>query len=209
MRGKALILTAIFLLSISSAFAGWEKKPQLRWSQFYSYDTRRADHQLYANRISALFTYQGQQKQQLFKIMPFLEARRNVKRDIWEREELGLEAGRDIFPWFYLGEAIQAVWLREDYQRSDQQNYNWHKERKSTESETRFMFKRNILSIEQIEFEGFLLGEYTYDFEMGAGVRNETTLGIILPLNKNMETGVNWRRIDRIHILTPMSSRHR
>ena len=199
MQIKILILSTLFLSLSFSALAYQAGKPQVRWKQLYRYDTRHEKHQLYVNRISGLFTYQDRQKKQLFKITPFFEARRNINKDVWEREELGLEVGRDICPWFYLGEAIQAVWLREDYRRSDHQNYNWHKERDSTESETRIVFRHKVFSIGGIELGGFLLGEYTYDFELGAGVRDEAALGFNLPLNKHIETEVSLRHIDRIH----------
>jgi hypothetical protein len=194
MRAKAFILTIMFLLSVSVAFAGWGQKPEFRWNQLYRYDTRHAEHELYTNRLSAGFIYRDKQGKELFKLTPFFEARRNLDRNFWERRELGVELGRDIFSWFYLGEVIQGVWLREDYC-----DYTHTKRRDSAESETRLLFKCSIFSGSHIKLDGFASNEYTYDFDIGAAVRNELTGGIILPLNKNIETVVSWRHIDRIH----------
>lgn len=194
MRTKTLFLTAAFLLSVSIAYAGWEQKPQLRWSQVYSYDNRHDDHQLYINRLSVGFRYLDKQGGELFKLTPFFEARRNVDRNLWERKELGAELGRNILPWFYLGEAIQGVWLKEDYR-----DYTHTKKRDSAESKTRLLLTHNLISNSHIKLNGFASDEYIYDFDIGAGVRNELSGGVILPLNKNIETGLSWRHIDRIH----------
>jgi hypothetical protein len=197
-RIRTLSLTVLVLLSASAAFAGWEQKPQLRWSQWYRYDTRHDHDQLYVNRVSAVFTYKDKQDKQLFQVSPFAEARRNVEKNVWEREELGVEAGKDIFSWLYLGEAIQAVWLKEEYHRGDQ-FFSWQKQRKTTEAETRLMLSHDLFSLRKIMLKGFVLDEYTYDMVLGSGTRNEIAFGVIVPLNKYIETALDWRHIDRIH----------
>ena len=184
----------MFFLFTSGAFAVWDKKPEFRWQQLYRYDLRQNNHQLYTNRLSLIFNYLDNQQKCLFKVMPFFEIRRNIDKDLWERKELGIEIGKDIFPWVYLGEGIQRSWRKEDYRY-----YRNYEKRDHTESETRLMFSRNLLPKKFLTLKGFILNEYTYDFDRGAGICNEVAIGLIAPLGKYIETGINWRHIDRIH----------
>lgn len=195
MKAKAVILTSSFLgLFISSVFAYWDKKPQFRWMQLLRYDTRHADHNLYTNHLSATFNYLGKKEKPLLKLIPFFELRRNVDKGLWERKELGIEIGKDIFSWLYLGQGIQAVWLKEAYREVP-----IGRSRDSTESETRLVFSRNFFSHKHISVKGYLLDEYTYDFGRGEGTRNEVAIGLNMPIGKFIETDINWRHIDRIH----------
>jgi len=195
MKIKTLLLLALPLLFFSSiGFAGWDRKPEFRFNQLYRFDLRKHDHQLYTNRISAGFLYRDTQEKALFKLEPFFEARRNLKKGIWERELLGIEIGKDIFPWVYLGEAIQQSWIKEDYRY-----HTIFESKNHAESVTRLLFSRNILSNDHIKLKGFVLDEYTFDFDRGAGICNEVAIGVIAPITKYVEAGVNWRHIDRIH----------
>lgn len=195
MRGRILILCGVFLLVFTSAtFASWEKKPRIRWEQIYHYDLREPDHELYTNRISLAFNYLGAEQNLLFRITPFFEIRRNIDKDLWQRKELGAEIGKDIFPWLYLGQAFQKGWMKEDYRyRAD------YAKRDYAESETRLLFSHNLLSAKYLKLKGFVLNEYTYDFDRGKGARNEAAIGLIVPIGKYIETTINWRHIDRIH----------
>lgn len=195
MKVKTVILASSFLgLLISSVFAHWDKKPQFRWTQLLRYDLRHNDHNLYTNHLSASFNYLDKKEKPLFKLIPFFETRINVDEGIWEREELGIEIGKDIFPWLYLGEGIQAVWLKEAYRQVP-----LGRSRDSTESETRLVFSRNLFSNKHISVKGYFLGEYTYDFGRGEGTRNEVAIGLTTPIGKFIETDIHWRHIDRIH----------
>lgn len=187
----AVILSSIWL---TSSFASSGKNFELRWQQGYRYDLRRSDYQLYINRVSCVFTRNDKQDKELLKLEPFFEIRRNTDKGIWERKELGVEIGRGIFPWFYLAQGIQAVWLKENYL-----DYTSLKGRDSVESETRLLFTHNFFPNSRMKLKGFALDEYTYDFDMGAAVRNELALGLSVALNKHMETAINWRHIDLIH----------
>lgn len=187
----AIILSLTWLIS---SFAFPDKNFEFSWQQGYRYDLRRDNRQLYINRLSSVFSLKNKQDEALFKLEPLFEFRRNIDTNIWERKELGVEIGKNIFPWLYLGEGIQAVWLREDYRQ-----YTTHKRRDALESETRLLFTQRIFSNKHIELSGFILDEYTYDFDIGAGVRNEVAFGLIIPLNKYLKTNINWRHIDLIH----------
>ena len=195
MKPRIIVLVVLFLgLLVSAVFASWNKKPQIRWMQLYRHDLRDEDQELYANRLSATFSYWDKKEKPLLKLMPFFEFRRNVAEGFWERKEAGIEIGKDIFPWFYLGEGIQAVWLREAYRQ-----FPPGKSRDSTEAETRLVFSQNLFSHKGISVKGYLLGEYTYDFDRGEATRNEVTMGLITPIGKYLETSLSWRHVDRIH----------
>lgn len=190
MKIKTLIPTLIFLLYASAAFAAFDKKPEFRLEELYRYDKREDNHHLYTNRASAAFTYRDNKDKALFRLKPFFEIRRNIEKHFWERKEWGVEIGKDVFEWFYLGEAIQRVWYKEDFQ--ERQVY---KRGNDTESETRLLLSHKLIS----KLGGFFLNEYTYDFNKGAGIRNEAVLGLVMPLNKYLEAQIDWRHIDRIH----------
>lgn len=196
MKAKTFVLAGLFFLGlfISSVFACWDRRPQFRWMQLYRYDLRQDKHQLYTNRLSATFNCLRKKEKPLLKLMPFFEIRRNIRRDLWERKELGIEIGRDIFSWFYFGQGIQAVWLKEEYREIPV-----GKSRDSAESETRLVLSHKLISHKHISVKGYLLGEYTYDFDIGSGTRNELAIGLTAPIGKYIETDINWRHIDRIH----------
>lgn len=186
-------ILAIFLF-ISESSATKISRPEFRFKEQYRHDNRRSRHRLNINRLSISVDYLGDAKSTLFKITPFFEIRRNTAKGMLERKELGIEIGKDIFPWVYVGQAIQRGWMKEDYL-----SYLDYKKRDYIESETRFLLSYNILSNKYIKLKGFVLDEFTYDFDTDTGVRNELALGFIIPVNKYLETEANWRHIDRMH----------
>lgn len=194
MKNKILFSAGIFLSLISLSAFAWTNKPEFRWEQLYRYELRWENHQLYVNRFSAAFNYPKKQEHPLFKVTPYFEIRRNINRDVWERKELGVEIGKDITDWFYLGEAIQKGWIREDYR-----NYRDYEKRDYAESETRLLFSHALVKNKHINLEGFILDEYTYDFNAGAGVRNELAVGVVMPVGKYTQMNMHCRHIDRVH----------
>ena len=195
LKVKIIVFLALsFLFIFSSAYAGWAQKPEFRLTYLYHCDLRQAMRNAYMVYISAAFSYLDDEGKTLLKLMPFLETRRNIRWDIWEKESLGIEIGKDIFSWLYFGEAIQQVWAKEDY-------HDWYiplyVKRDYMESVTRLCFTHNLLSAKNFKLKGFVLNEFTYDFDRGAWLRNEVAIGIILPLSKYIETKVNWGHIKR------------
>ncbi len=174
--------------------AAWDRKPHFRWTQRYRHDLRQDNHQLYLNRFSPELNYLDKQNKSLVKFIPFFEIRRNIDKDLWERKELGIEIGKDIFSWLYLGEAIQKGWMKEDYS-----TYANYEKRDYLESETRLLLSHNLLASKYIKLKAFILDEYTYDFDKGEIRRNELAAGLVIPIGKYIETETNWRHIDRIH----------
>lgn len=190
---KFKITLAFILLFSVNAFA-WDNRPQLRWQQYYRHDLRKDQGHLYANRFSAVFNFANKDSEQLFKLIAYMEARRNFDRSVWERNEIGLELGKDITGWLYLGQAIQRVWTKEDFRE-----YRDIEERDDTESESKFMLSHLLVESKYISLKGFILDEYTYNFSDGRANRNEVAIGLIVPIANRIETGINWRHIDRIH----------
>lgn len=197
MGKKVLTFTFILWLaglSCSFAFSHRDRKFKFSWKQGYRYDLRQDNHQLYINRFSFIFNCLGGIDKPLLKLMPFFEIRRNIDKDLWERKELGVEIGKDIFSWLYIGGSMQKGWMKEDHRY-----YANYEKRDYTELETRLLFNHNLISNKYIKLKGFLLNEYTYDFDKGQARRNELVAGLIIPLAKFIETEVDWRHIDRIH----------
>ena len=188
-------LTISCLFTFSSACAGWAKKPEFRLTHLYRYDLRQDFRSLYSDRVSIAFTYLDSQEKPLFKLMPFFEIRRNVERDFWVRKEAGIEIGKDVFSWLYLGESIQKIWMKEDFR-------NWNPPMYETidrmELEARLCFSHILLSARNFKLKGFLLEEYTFDVDDGKGTLNEVAAGVILPIGKYIETALNWRHTDRV-----------
>jgi hypothetical protein len=194
---KTSILVLLFLalfLFVSRTLEAKFSKPEFRLKELYRYDIRRGEHKLYTTHLSLSSKLMDAKENVLFKITPFFEIRHNIRKHLWERKELGLEIGKDIFPSLYIGEAIQQVWAKEDYRY-----YGDYQKKNYTESETRLLLSQNLVSNKFIKLKGFILDEYTYDFNKGKGIRNEVAIGLIMPLNKYLETELNWRHIDRIH----------
>ena len=193
-RRFAGILVGILFCSFAApAFAAWQK-PEFKVTQEYRYDMRHEGHELYISRFACGFNY-GEKDGRRISIIPFFELRRNVDRSFTERKELGIEAGVHLTPWFYVAESFQATWLKEDYGV----NYSHTKKRDAAEAETRLVAMHKLCSIKNIDIKGFILDEFTYDFDIGASTRNEFAFGVLVPLHKNIETKLNWRHIDRIH----------
>ena len=86
MKIKIVVLAGLFSLSVSTVFAGWGERPEFRWTQFYRYDLRHDNYQLYTNRLSLTFDYLDKSQEPLLKLIPFFEIRRNIDKDIWERK---------------------------------------------------------------------------------------------------------------------------
>lgn len=196
MKAISIILLALsLLLTTASSYAGWTNRPEVRLTHLYHYDLRQDFRSFYADRVSITFSYLDAQEKPLFKLMPFFEMRRNIERGFWARKEAGIEIGKDISPWFYLGESIQKAWLIEDFR-------NWlhpiYEKLDYMELETRLCVSHILLSGRNFKLKGFLLDEYTLDLDDGEGTLNELAAGVIIPIGKYIETTLNWRHTDRI-----------
>lgn len=191
---KVLLATVVFLLFSSICFAGFEVKPEFRWTHLYRYDNRPNKHKLYTNRLAAVFSYLNDTGKALFKIIPFFEIRVNTAGGFKERREAGIEFGKDIFSFLYLGESIQRIWARED-----SKYYGQYQHREYMEAETRMRLSHNLIEKNKFKLIGFIYNDFTFDMDRNEGLRNELGFGFDIPIGKHLETTFNWRHIDRIH----------
>ncbi|MFH1507897.1 MAG: hypothetical protein ABIG46_05690 [Candidatus Omnitrophota bacterium] len=184
----------LILFNFIYAEAFFDDKPQIRYKYTFRIEDRRDHRKLYLQRLSSVFTCRDSNDDNFFKLEPFFEIRRNLNADLWQRKELGLEIGRDIFDWLYLGESVQKLWRNEDYQ-----HYKSFKKRDTAELETRLLFSHDLIAKDSFKMMGYILNEYTYDLRDGRATSNEISLGVTFPIHKYIEAGLNWRHIDRIH----------
>lgn len=187
------MLLFCLVLPFSFAFAGWSKNPVFSWMQFYRWDRHFNRSGIHSNCYALTFVYLDGGKHPLFKFKPFYEMRRNLDTNQWERREVGLEGGKDLLIWQYLGESIRHVWRNEEVIVP-----NCYEKQNSLEVETRLIFSRNFLSKDTFSLKGFVADEYTYVTDEGRSMRNEITAGMSALSGKHWEIGLSWRHIDRI-----------
>ena len=130
-----------------------------------------------------------------WRVLPFFETRRAVARDAWSRLELGVEIATKPFlgsfppfSWLTLASGFQQAWLSPGSDHPE-----W---------EVRALFDVPIpkLKVRSTPAGFYLLNEYTYDLEEGAGVRNETGVGVLVPLPmRHFSLLLGWRHVDRVH----------
>lgn len=101
------------------------------------------------------------------------------------RQEMGIEAGLDIFKWFYLGESFQYARQRPGPD--------------GAELETRLVFKHDIMRVNPNPTVYFF-EEYYYNIAKCEAVDNETGVGILIPIDRHA-LNINWRHVDPIHLL--------
>lgn len=197
MRAPSIFVAAgvvIVLLVSSRALAFFDKRPQMRYKQSYSFEDRRSHRQLYSNRLSAGFSFNNAEGAQLFELEPFLGFRRDFRNNNWERKEAGLAISKKIFPWLSVSEAVAQVKAKEDWR-----HYRFYEKREFTESVSRLKFSHGLISNKFINLTGFLINDYIYDLRAGRGIRNEVIGGFAIPVGKHLETELCWRHVDRVH----------
>jgi len=188
-----VLLFFCFALFFPCAFAGWSKNPLFSWTQLYRWDRHFNSNGIYSNCYAFAFIYLDGEERPLFKFKPFYEMRRNFDTNQWERREVGLEVGKDILSWLYLGESIHHAWRNEEVMSP-----NRYEKQNSLEAETRIVLSRNFITKDSFSLKGFVADEYTYVTDEGRSMRNEITAGMSALFGKHWEIGLNWRHIDRI-----------
>lgn len=178
-----------------SAFAE-SGKPPIRYTILFNDDIRHADENFYANRLEAFFikAINSRAAERLsLRVVPFVEVRHSVKRRKRERVSTGVELGLDWRDFFYLGQQFRQVWRSEPvFNRRVIKNTNMFETVSIVTLSRRLIPGKDILN-------GYISGEYTYDFRLGRGVRVESIAGLLIPLGKQAELNLDWRHRDRIH----------
>lgn len=123
-----------------------------------------------------------------WRIMPLFEARHDVDNGRWSRIEAGAELGWQPFSWAYLGNAVHQAWVSPGSDRPE-----W---------EVRAVFTAPLpwweVRSEKLSLYG--LSEWTFDIEIGEGIRNELAAGLRIPLPwKRFSSALGWRHVDLIH----------
>lgn len=187
-----LVLIGLFFL-IENTFAFNFKRGLFSWKQTYNYDFNHPIEKMYINKLSMDFNLNNGENTVL-KIKPFFEVKRNTHGYFWQKERLGLEVGKDFTKWFYTGLRFSQIWAKDDWQQ-----YGYYEKREYRDLEYNFRISYDLINNSKFRLVGFIIDEYTYDLNIGAGVRNEVVIGVSWPINKYLETSVNWRHVDRVH----------
>ncbi len=181
------ILNVLLSLFIFISLTHFGLCAELQNQNEFRFDTSDDKDNIYLNRTSLNTSLDLPFiKEKLFSSL-FFEPRWDFHIDRWYRVELGIELGRFIYKWFYVGESLQYVWL-------DPGN-------DIPEAETRLVFEKPIrlLNLYQDKTKLRLFEEYTYDIEGGEATRNEAGLTLLYNPTKHSELGIGWRHVVRIH----------
>ncbi|MBI3323465.1 MAG: hypothetical protein HYZ95_03265 [Candidatus Omnitrophica bacterium] len=186
--GRALLLSVGmlgFLLPFAAPPARSEMESAVRVMQGLRTtlrETKEAVPSEWVSRAEADLSWQ-----RWWKLMPLLEARRDVDNGRWSRIEAGAEVGWQPFSWVYLGNAVHQAWVSPGSDRPE-----W---------EVRTIFTWPLpwkVRSERISLYG--LTEWTFDIEIGEGSRNELAAGFRVPLPwKPFSSMLGWRHVDLIH----------
>jgi len=183
----AIVIILFFLFaSATLAFADWQK-PELKFTQVYREDVRGKVGDLFIERLSAKVSYYKDENL-LFEVSPFFEKRisvYNIENEIWVKQKSGIEVGTDLLPWLYFSEAFQYTYFED----ADD----------SPEIETSLILSNRLMSLGDKELKWFGFGQHVFDLDEEKGTRNESGLGVMLPVSKYLNAKLNWRHIDRIH----------
>ncbi len=197
MKSKCFLICCIVLIGlfflVTNTFALNLKKGIFSWKQTFNYDPNHPLEKMYINKLSMDFDLNNQEDVFL-RIKPFFEVKRNVHQAFWQKERLGLEIGKDLTKWFYTSLRFSQIWSRDDCQQ-----YGYYEKREYRDVEYNFKLSYYLVNKPKFKLEGFIIDEYTYDLNQGRGTRNEVVIGVSYPINKYLETTVNWRHIDRVH----------
>jgi hypothetical protein len=130
-----------------------------------------------------------------WRLLPFFEARRAVARNTWSRLEVGAELAMKPFlefsppfSWMTVAHGLHQTWLAPG---------NDHPE---WEIRTLFDIPLPFFKVRSTPVGIYLLNEYSYDLEHGAGIRNEAGAGVLMPLPvRHFSFLLGWRHVDRVH----------
>ena len=130
-----------------------------------------------------------------WRLLPFFEARRAVAKDTWSRLELGAELAVKPFQKFWppLSWLTIAHGLYQSWPAPGNDHPEW-------EIRTTFDIPLPFFKVRSTPAGIYLMNEYSYNLEQGAGARNETGAGLLVPLPvRHFSLLLGWRHVDRIH----------
>ena len=128
-----------------------------------------------------------------FIVSPYVHTKRNKKKNHWERNEIGLGIGKDIFDFLYLGGALQLVDYYEDIKY-----YKGYESGQTSEFVANINLEYPFLSIWDFKLEGYVTDEYKFDIFKREPTFNDITMGLSIIYNNMIKTSFGWRHHDRI-----------
>ncbi len=187
-----LVLLALFYTNYS--FAQWQK-PEADYKNTYHYDLAEEQNDYYGQYLSIIFALRDSKERKAIAIMPFAEFRRNLYKARWERQTYGLELGAELIKGIYVGSTIQESRFKETFE--DEVIIN---NAEYQESVTKLCLSHSFIKNNKFNLIGFILEEYTYNFDKKEFWRNELTAGIKVPIMKWIETEIAWSHLDRVNL---------
>ena len=175
--------------------SAWALRPTFRLSQGGRANVRESGAN---NVVRSEIVTRGEvdlAQKEWWRALPFIELRRDADRGAWSRVELGAEFGFKPFPnlippfcWFYVGHSLHQAWVSPGRDHPE-----W-------EIRTLFDFPFPLIQVGSRKASIFLLNEYTYDFRRGAGIRNEASAGLRVPLPlPRFSFLLGWKHVDPVH----------
>ncbi len=198
MKGRAVNAIAVFLASFFTALLSAQaavKRPAVRYSFLYDFDTRADKRDFYYHRVEVFFTRDFNAAfghTVTLQAVPFYEYRYNVDHRKRERLTAGAEFGLEPVSFFYIGERFQYV------NRNERLHSHLFEHDTMTEGVTVLTLSHQLIPKKDI-VKGYVSVEQTYDFHAGRSTWTETLAGVLVAIGKSMDAKICWRHRDRIH----------
>ncbi|NQT75835.1 MAG: hypothetical protein HQ566_04865 [Candidatus Omnitrophica bacterium] len=158
---------------------------ELKIRDEYLLDARGDDGDIYLNRIELNKKIDSPD----MRISAFVDSQWNSEIDDWERVLLGLEAGKDLWQYLYIGQSFQLI----SGQVLDHMVF-------ATDSKSFDTITKIVLRLpfwDRFSFDVF--EEYSLNLEEGRDEYNEVGAEIAYRPKKLYSIAVGWRHTDRIH----------
>jgi len=183
---KNLLLLTVVVSFFCSCASVWAFQSSWRLKQGVRASLRSAKERIPSELLSRV-QWELASEESHWRLVPFLEARRDLDNSVWSRVELGGEVGFNPFKWFYLGQGLHYAWLD-----PDDNDPEW---------ELRMLLLAPLpWTVREKQVEVYLVSEYTYNLGEGKGTRNEVGVGVRVPLPwERLSTTLGWRHVDLIH----------
>lgn len=179
----AIITFSSQLILVAPAFS-----LDIRDRNEYLFDTRGDDGDICLNRLSL---HKKIDKHDI-EMSVFGEAQWSLEIDEWEKLLLGMEAGKYLWQYLYIGQSIQIISGELlDYMTFDTDST-------SIDITTKIALHLPLFSK---NFSFYIAEEYSLNLEEGRNEYCETISEIIYSPKELYSIGIGWRHTDRVHTL--------
>jgi len=216
---RATLFLGVSIYSLLGTTGAWADRPTLRFTEGIRASLRSKESE--PSELTERAEIELIPKEEWWKIVPFVEARRNLDSSSWSRVELGTELGLRTFwlssdpppwflkplAWFHVEGGFYERWyspkinLSENHRPADK-NLELFPSKPHPEWRTRTTFDIPLpWSCFSKPLGVYALNEYYYDLQEGRGIRNEVGAGIKIPLpGSHFSTRLGWRHVDLVHL---------